>query len=127
MTFQPDLNQAIEDLKGQLSVWRESNKAPKHIPRQIWSKAIELATVHGVSKIAQALRLDYASLKRKLGGVQGSRPPAPAGFFELIAPSPSAVGRCSIEVESARGAKLRLELAGVSASALGTILREFSG
>ena len=127
MTFQPDQAQAIDDVKGQLSLWRESNKTPKRIPREIWTQAIELATIHGVGRISQALCLDHASLKKKVGLTQVTKPSAPASFFELIAPSPSTVGRCSLEVESARGAKLRVELACVSATALATMLREFGG
>ena len=46
MTFQPDQTQAIDDVKGQLSLWREFNKTPKRIPREIWTQGIELATIH---------------------------------------------------------------------------------
>ena len=127
MTFQPDPNQAVDDLRVQLALWRESNKTPKRIPREIWAQATELATIHGVGRISAALHLDHACLKKKVALGQVNPASVQASFFELIAPSPSTVGRCSLEVESARGAKLRVELACVSATALGTMLREFGG
>ena len=107
MTFQSDPNQAVHDLRAQLVLWRESNKAPKRIPREIWAQATELATIHGVGRISKALHLDHANLKKKVGLGQANRAPVPASFFELIAPSSSTVvERCSLEVESAHGAKL---------------------
>ncbi len=126
MTYQPDLNQAIDDLKNQLVRWRCSNKAPKPIPPDIWAKATQLAVVHGIGRISQSLRLDYASLKRRVGRDDLAKPTLPPTFFEFMAPSPSAIGPCTLEVETPGGSKLKVELKDVSAANLGELLKNFS-
>jgi hypothetical protein len=47
--------------------------------------------------------------------------------MELIGPVPGATADCHIEVESDRGAKLRLELKGVATSELANLIRGFLG
>jgi hypothetical protein len=38
------------------------------MPRALWSAAVDLAETHGVGAISRWLRLDYYSLKRRVGG-----------------------------------------------------------
>ncbi len=118
--------QSLEQLKQQLTRWRASNCAPTPIPDRIWYGAAQLASRHGVGQVARALHLDYAALKRKaVVSVQETMAPvvAPTAFIELV-PPPVQIGRCVLEIESARGNEMRLKMRDVTPAALGTILRE---
>lgn len=79
------------------------------LPESIWDAAAELAREHGVYAVAQALRLDYMGLKKRLGEVTPCRPDKPKPVFvELIAPPPTKSEECLIEFESTRGDKMRI-------------------
>ena len=41
--------------------WRSARTARLPIPERLWAAAVELARQHGVSRTAQALRLEYGS------------------------------------------------------------------
>jgi hypothetical protein len=46
-------------------------------------------------------------------------------FMEFVAPGAKAVTNCTVEVESAQGGKLRLELKAVPTTELATLIRAF--
>ena len=79
------------------------------LPESIWEAAAALAREHGLYAVAQALRLDYMGLKKRLGDVairrRGKSKPV---FVELIAPPPAKCEECLIEFESTRGDKMRI-------------------
>jgi len=79
------------------------------LPEPIWAAAAELARAHGVYAVAQALRLDYMGLKKRIGEVAGRRPDkSKPVFVELIAPPLATCEECLIEFESTRGGKMRI-------------------
>ena len=39
------------------------------LPEEFWTAAVELALRHGVYRTARALPIDYANLRKRLGGV----------------------------------------------------------
>ena len=79
------------------------------LPESIWEAAAELARAHGVYAVAQALRLDYMGLKKRLGEVASRRPnKSKPVFVELIAPPSAKHEECLIEFESTRGDKMRI-------------------
>jgi hypothetical protein len=49
----------------------------------VWQAAVELAREHGVYSVAHHLRLDYAGLKKRLGGVSHRRRKARKPTVEL--------------------------------------------
>jgi hypothetical protein len=51
---------------------------------------------------------------------------APPAFVELLASGSGAAASCLVEVESPRGAKLRLELKGIQTSELADLIRKFA-
>ena len=81
---------AIAQVQLQLDQIRSTQPRGKKLPDSVWQAAVELAREHGVYSVAHHLRLDYAGLKKRLGGVSHRRRKVgkPA-FVELIAP-PSA-------------------------------------
>ena len=100
----------IAQLQLQLNEIRSTRPRGKRLPDSVWQAAVELAREHGVYSVARHLRLDYAGLKKRLGGVshrrQKTRKPT---FVELIAPPSAMQGECLIEFESLRGSKVRIQ------------------
>jgi hypothetical protein len=100
----------IAQLQLQLNEIRSTRPRGKRLPDSVWQAAVELAREHGVYSVARHLRLDYAGLKKRLGGVSHRRRKArkPA-FVELMAPPSAMQGECWIEFESLRGSKVRIQ------------------
>ena len=99
----------IAQLQRQLEEHRRMRSRRAKLPESIWDAAAELARAHGVYAVAQALRLDYMGLKKRLGEVSSRRPGnSKPVFVELITPPPAACEECLIEFESARGGKMRI-------------------
>ena len=108
--------------------WRRTRVLGTRIPESLWKSAVELATRHGVSRTASALRVDYYALKKRFDAQALSRrvgsTAAPA-FVELPPPSLATAGVCVIEFEKASGAKLRIELRGSPLPDLAALSRSF--
>ena len=92
--------------------WRRTRHHRSPIPEALWALALEAARAHGLHRTARTLRLNYTDLKRRLGATGGASTPAP--FVELL-PVPSPGGpACTLELETARGTKLRIHLQGMA-------------
>mgnify|MGYP007017526046 CR=1 FL=1 len=89
------------------------------MPAALWRAAVALARRHGLYTTARTLRLDYGSLKKRLttAGRSGSLPT----FVELPAVAPLGLGPCVIEVEAPQGARMRIEVTGVTVADLVTL------
>ena len=99
----------IAQLQRELEEHRRMRSRRAKLPESIWDAAAELGREHGVYAVAQALRLDYMRLKKRLGEVGDRRPnKSKPVFVELITPPPAACEECLIEIESARGGKMRI-------------------
>lgn len=99
--------------------WR-STRATHRIPEELWSVAVELAVELGVHRCARALRLDYASLKRRVESATRSRAPtisSPPAFVEIVGANRDDTA-CVLEVENKLGVKLRVQLRGVGIQGL---------
>lgn len=92
----------------------------------------------GLNVTARALRLDVNNLKKRMGPQAGlpkakrgrpkkTLPTAAAAFLELVAPAGSAAASCTVEVESVRGGKLRMELKGLGTGEIAQLLHAFAG
>jgi len=108
-----------------LAHWRQRHRRGARIPEELWREAAELASAHGINRIARALRLDYYSLQKRAAAaaVSGTRAPE---FVELLpggipAPRPE----CLIEVEEPGGAKLRIHLQGGAFPDIAALTRGF--
>lgn len=80
-----------------------------------------------MSKTARALGLSYSSLRSRVKtGVPSTE--APPTFVEWLAPlSSQSVAECVLEVPSARGGSLRLELRNTPVQGLAALVRELAG
>jgi hypothetical protein len=101
---------------------------------------VKLAAKHGIHQTAKALRVDYYALKKRveqkaaIAGTQqktavtaSTLPEAAAGarFLELPAAAWAGSGECTLELEDAEGAKLRVHLKGFEAPDLAALSRSF--
>lgn len=108
------LAEPIAEMQRELEEYRSSQPSRARLPESIWEAAAGLAREHGVYAVAQALRLDYMGLKKRVGGEVASQRPArsEAVFVELIAPPLAKTlakpEECLIEFESTRGDKMRI-------------------
>lgn len=111
----------LQQLEGQLTLWRRSRRHRRRLPEEVWAAAVELVRTHGLSRVARRLRLDYYKLQRGASGPM--RPPTskpiagcPEGFVELpwkaSAPGPMA---CRVELRNPQGATMTLHLPGDTA------------
>ena len=99
----------IAQLQRELEEYRRMRPRRAKLPESIWNAAAELAREHGVYAVAQALRLDYMGLKKRLGEAASRRPDkSKPVFVELIAPPPARCEECRIEFESTHGSKMRI-------------------
>jgi len=124
------LSDGLSKLKRQFDQWRAGRKSGERIPCELWAGAVSVAAEHGVYRVAAELHLDYAGLKRRAAMV-GDKVPATQvapRFVELFAApaSPAVVMReCVIELENARGAKMRVELNGAGLAGLAHLCSGF--
>ena len=101
----------IEEAQLQFENWRRERKRGQRIPENLWGTAVELAKQHGVWPTARALNLDYSRLKRR---VRNGDDEKSGEFVELISQG-AMLCTCIVEMEDARGARMRIELKGAAA------------
>jgi len=96
------------------------------IPEALWALAVAAAREHGVNPTAQFLHLDYNHLKKRLRAASGAaRLNQPrAAFVELPTPSHH-LSPCTIELENAHGAKLKIHLANPASLDWVALIRSF--
>ena len=127
----------LKELRRRFERWRRTRKVRTRIPEPLWASAVKLAGRYGIHRTARALRVDYYALKERveqnavIAGVQQG-PAATAGkmaaeaeFLELPAAAWPGSGECTLELEDAVGAKLRVHLKGFAAPDLAALSRSF--
>ena len=102
----------IEEAQLQFENWRRERKRGQRIPQSLWATAVELVKQHGVWATARALHLDHNGLKRRVRS--GEDEEKSGGFVELISQGAMRC-TCTVEMEDARGARMRIELKGAAA------------
>jgi hypothetical protein len=124
-----DVQGELEQLRRRFEEFRNTRSGHSRLPESLWAAAAELAKRYGVNPTARALRLEYGGLRKRVENQ--SRPKrkraaaAPPTFMEFVAPGAKAVTNCMVEVESAQGGKLRLELKAVATTELVGLIRAF--
>jgi hypothetical protein len=101
---------------------------------------VRSAAKYGVHRTAKALRVDYYALKKRaeqkaaIAGTQqepaaaaskAAAAAAEATFLELPAAAWAGSGECTLDLEDAGGAKLRVHLKGFEAPDLAALSRSF--
>jgi hypothetical protein len=129
----------VEQVRRRWAEWRSTHAVRSRLPEELWAAAVELVQRDGIDATARALDVDKPSLRKWAGRLNPARPQPtrrksqpkqktndlPA-FVELLASGSGTGTSCLVEVESPRGAKLRLELKGIQASELAELIRAFA-
>jgi hypothetical protein len=127
--FAPVRGSELEAVRQRIERWRQTHKLRTRIPEDLWASAVELAKVYGLKGTARTLRLDNYSLKKRIKATGYNESPLAQGkpaFVELIAARPGAFAECTVELERAGGAKMRIQLSGATPD-LGALTRAFLG
>ena len=107
-----DFPAALTQARRKIEQWRGRHRPRARIPEDLWREAAQLACAHGINRTARALRLDYYALKKRVAGAT----PAGEGIPEFVEVLPGGLAvpppECLIEVEDARGGKMRIHLPG---------------
>lgn len=62
----PESLQAFEELNKRFEIWRSTTqKGSRRIPEELWASAVKLSAWFSLSSIAQALGIDFITLKKK--------------------------------------------------------------
>ena len=132
----------VEQLGRRFAEFRRTHPVRSRLPEELWIAAAKLVRRDGIEVTALALDVDRPSLQKWTNrfepGVQvktrkprrqrqpGRREHAAPAFVELLAQTTGAAASCLVEVESQRGAKLRLELKAIQPSVLAELIRAFA-
>jgi hypothetical protein len=128
----------VEEVRRRWTEWRSTHAVRSRLPEELWAAAVELVQRDGIDATARALDVDKPSLRKWAGRLNPAQSPrtrrrsqakqranALPAFVELLG-SGGMAASCLVEVESPRGAKLRLELKGIQASELAELIRAFA-
>ena len=108
-----DLATTADPLRVRIAHWRETRSyRGGAMPAGLWAEAIVLARRHGMGPTARVLRIDYASLKRRLTADGAPATDAGPTFVDLGAAA-LGLGPCVISIDGRRGRRLRLEISGL--------------
>ena len=119
----PAADSRLAETAAALTQWRSTKPLGARIPEALWSRAVALASTHGVAKVARVLRLDYVRLKRRLlAQTQTAVAPLP-GFVELTLGLPLAGPDCILALSDTRGRALRIEWTRPVASEVAAVAR----
>ena len=130
-----ECSDGLTQLKRQFDHWRAGRKVGARIPLELWAGAVTAAVEHGAYRVAAELHLDYAVLKGRAALAGGKAGKAAATeltprFVELFAPAgPTTLAtsnpECVVELDNARGAKMRVELNGKGLAGLAGLCSAF--
>ena len=130
----------VEQLQRRFVEFRQAHAARSRLPKELWAAAAKVARRDGITATARVLGVDRPSLQKwtdrleprastkspkspRRHPLSGSAAPA---FVELLATGPATAGSCVVEVESASGGKLRLDLKTIATSQLAELIRAFA-
>jgi hypothetical protein len=110
--------------QNRFQAWRKLRNGGSRIPQSLWRLAVRLASSHGVSRTATALKLDYYSLKKQVEAAVDRPQSRSLGFVEL--PAPVMVGKQGLfELDNGAGATMRVQLVGYDAAEIEALARSF--
>jgi len=117
----PALARALAQVQPALAAWRQGRQHREPIPAGLWSAMATVARVHGLSRVAQALGVNYTALQRH-AVASGARPtavagPAAAGFVEVPMPAWSPATQWVLELADRGGTRLTVRLSAGDATA----------
>ena len=111
--------------RDRFEAWRRTCQVGTRIPEKLWSLAVSLADVHGLSRTASALKLDYYSLRQRVAARSSDPGSVAPAFIEFSPPSLAPATECVVEFENGSGARMRVHLRGCEIPDLVALGRSF--
>ena len=107
--------ESLEQVKQRFGLWREGRKRGERISGALWEAAVRMVEQHGLQRTAEELRIDCARLTKRLerSTIQNCPETTEPRFVEMFAPpafGADGTCECIVEMENARGGKMRVEL-----------------
>ena len=101
------LKPRLERFGQELAAWRRNGHHHHRTPEPVWQEAVELARTLGVSPVAEALRLNYTGLKRRLNASRtaSGRPPT---FVELQCAPAVPASECRVCLQDPAGGQMNV-------------------
>ena len=113
----------LESVRQSFEHWRQTRKKFGPIPDDLWSSAVELTAIYPLTRVSQALRLNYTDLKKRV------KPPvlyrktspsdssvSPVEFIDIVpmeaVPSSGSQSECSLEICDGDGFSMKLNCIG---------------
>ena len=103
---------------------RRNGHQHQRTPETVWREAVELAQAVGTSRVAQALRLNYAGPKRRLTPSVALPEVAPT-FVELKCPPPVSPGECRICLQDRTGGQMSVVMSAPDTAVLRELAQVF--
>jgi len=120
-----DFPAALFRAQRKIEQWRQRHRPRTRIPEELWREAARLACAHGINRTARALRLDYYALKKRAAAAAESGERVPE-FVEIMPGAmPASRPECTIELEEASGARMRIHLQGGNPPDVADLTRVF--
>lgn len=111
MNIEKEFFNRIEPVQRELEAWRRSRKHRDRIPETLWKSMAQLAGSYGVSRVSQALRVEYPALKRRVHVAAPGKAASPGpSFVEVQMAAPASLPGCVVELEKRSGEKMTLRL-----------------
>jgi hypothetical protein len=121
---------SLEKVQRRFERWRQTRKIPARIPGPLWASAVRMARAYGIADTAKTLRVNDAALKKRMEheavvSPSFSKESRGATFLELAPPTRASFCQCTLELENASGAKMRIHLQGDETPDLAALSRSF--
>lgn len=116
-----ELPSSLSRLEQRFAAWRAKCKRGERIPIALWEAAAKAAIDHGLNRTATTLKLDYDSLRKRVGPQQDADAVA---FVELPA-VPALADECLIEIEDGLGARMRVHVRGSEVPDVVSLVQSF--
>ena len=108
----------------QFQAWRARRQTGGRIPQALWNLAVRLVKMHGVSRTATALGLDYYCLKKRAEDTADHPQSSGPAFVEL--PLPVIGSKQGLfELDNGVGLRMRVQLVGYDAADVEALVRSF--
>lgn len=121
----------VEAVRRRIEHWRQTREKRTRMPEALWEAAGSVAREHGLWSVSRALRVNYESLKGRVGRTRRGatrRGGGPSRFVEVDAgqliAAPERAGTV-VELLGEDGAKLMIRLGGSEAVDVGALADAF--
>lgn len=111
----PTASPTLQEVRTRFETWRRAKKPRSSIPKSLWAAAVEVCKEQPIYRVCRALGLNYTELKHRVAranSVSDTQHSSKRSFVELSLGLEAQPVLCSIELESARGDKVKMSFAG---------------